>query len=271
MTAPSPTLVDLAFDRCLPHWGGEFAIALAYFADGSSARSPARDRSWLEFQIWKEWYGSGVYGPRGITVADLLAQAVAQIRIPHERDDAEALTQASAMLDFGRDEFAHFTILFELWRQTFGDAPAQLEAWGALPAGIELMELRLRLQGDRLGAIAVRLSEGGGLGLFFGIRDALARADGAFERGLVRAVDRILADERHHLTGNFVDAAHGVREPAEIATVVELLSNICAVKLREREQQFAVMLGEPNAATLARYREHHLAPLRAEILARTND
>jgi hypothetical protein len=267
----SHALVDLAFDRCLPHWGGEFAIAIHYFREGSRARTPARDRSWLEFQIWKEWYGSGVYGPRGITVADLLQQAIAQIRMPAAADDAEALAAAGAMLDFGRDEFAHFTILFELWRRTFADAPARVEAWGALPAGHELMELRLRLQDDRLGAIAVRLSEGGGLGLFFGIRDALADAKGTFERGLLQAVERILADERHHLIGNFVDAAKAVREPAEIAAVVDALDQICAVKLREREQQFDVVLDHVPTAEFEHYRAHHLGPLRTEILARSRD
>jgi hypothetical protein len=265
----SRTLVDLAFDRCLPHWGGEFAIAMHYFGEGSRVRSPARDRSWLEFQIWKEWYGSGVYGPRGITVADLLQQAIAQIRMPAAGDDAEALAAAGAMLDFGRDEFAHFTILFELWRRSFADAPAHVEAWGALPAGHELMELRLELQEQRLGAIAVRLSEGGGLGLFFGIRDVLVGAQGTFERGLLQAVERILADERHHLIGNFVDAARAVREPAEIAAVVDSLDRICAVKLREREQQFAVVLERVPAAELEHYRVHHLGPLRTEIFART--
>jgi hypothetical protein len=261
------SLVDLAFDRCLPHWGGEFVIALRYFDADSRVRSRDRDQRWLEFQIWKEWFGSGVYGPAGVTVADLLREAVERVRMPGRHDDAAQLEDACSLLEFGRDEFAHFTALFDLWRRSFPDGQAAVESWGVLPAGEELMTLRHSLRDDPLGAIAVRLSEGGGLGLFFGIEHVLRAESGPFEHGLLQAVARILADERGHLVGNFVAATRtlGTDDDA-IERVVALLAEICAVKLREREQQFGVQLAGPNTSEFEIYRERYLKPLRTNII-----
>jgi hypothetical protein len=205
-----------------------------------------------------------------VTVADLLRDAVERVRMPGRHDGAAHLADACSLLEFGRDEFAHFTALFDLWRRSFPDAPAAVESWGVLPAGEELMALRHSLRDDPLGAIAVRLSEGGGLGLFFGIEHVLhgdVERD-PFERGLLRAVERILADERGHLTGNFVAATATLADDDEsIERVLALLAEICAVKLREREQQFGISLAESHAPELGVYRERYLEPLRTDIMA----
>lgn len=263
MTTARRSLIDLAFARCLPHWGGEYDIALRYFGN-ASARSPERERAWLEFQIWKEWYGSGVYGPEGVTVHDVLRASLQSVRMPHGGDGAAFLEDAGAGLRFGADEFAHFTSLFDLWRNTWPDASADIPAWGALPAGRALTALRNSLRDDALGEVAVRLSEGGGLGLFFGILDALPEAREGFDRSLLRVVQRILDDERGHLVHNFAWASQRLTTDDEITRVVALLEQICDVKLREREAQFAIH-ADASATSLARYRDAWLAPMRDEI------
>lgn len=203
-----------------------------------------------------------------MTVQDVLRDAIARISMPTAGDDLPPLNDACDALDFGKDEFAHFTLLFDLWRKAWPGERADVPAWGALPEGEALAELRYQVrEAGPLGEIAVRLSEGGGLGLFFGIQDALEAAPGDFDRGLVRAVDRILDDERYHLIGNFAWAAQRVTDPGAIDEVVGLLDHICAVKLREREAQFALPLGgERPAGDAERYGSAYLAPMRAEII-----
>ncbi len=259
--------VDIALQRAAPCFCGEFAIALSYFVPDSPWRDDAQDRRWLEVQIWKEWYGSGVYGPEGVTVEHLLKDAIGQLKIPTGTDGDGQLQDVRALLDFGRDEFAHFTLLFDLWRRTFPDEVADIPAWGALEQGRALTQLRYAYAKDPLGQIAVRLSEGGGLGLFFGIQHAL-QSGVPFDLRLKEIVARILADEQHHLTGNFAWASRQLRSEADQTRVADLLKEICTVKLREREAQFGIELSRIEG-TLQRatsiYQTRFLQPLREEI------
>jgi hypothetical protein len=263
------SLVETACSRCLPCWGGEFAIALAYFKPDSPWRSPEWDRRWLEFQIWKEWYGSGVYGPRGVTIQDVLQSAITRLQQPKGPEDLDTLQGVCGDLDFAKDELAHFSLLMQVWQQRYPAERPRLPEWGQ--PGQELMEYRYRLREDRLGEIAVRLSEGGGLGLFFGIQQILKNSSSSEDKVLYQAIERILEDEIGHLVGNFRWAAAALSSK-DIETVVDLLHRICTVKLVEREVQFGIKMAElPDAeAGITAYHTHYLRPLQARIIGESN-
>ncbi|WP_321787285.1 hypothetical protein [Burkholderia pyrrocinia] len=232
-----------AMKICAPIWAIEYDIALEYFSLPFSKRDRERERKWLELQIHKEWCGSGVYGGSGETVETLIAKAAAAISKDNAQCDWKHLKENSEILDFANDELSHYVSMLSLYRQFFSmESKEDMLSWGCSGEAIKLSEMRYSFRGDPLGLVAVRLSEGGGLGLFYGIRDSFANFDNLeeFDLVLLDVVNRILKDEEGHLTSNFIFADQILSDDPSWEVVVEILKKISIQKVREREEQFGV-------------------------------
>jgi hypothetical protein len=133
-----------------------------------------------------------------------------------------------------------------LYRMAGGDSGASLEALGGLEQSRRLIALRQQLRSTPVGLMAVALSEGGGLGLHFGMHEHFDEhpPSGPLDRELCRVTEMILEDERAHMLGRF---RHSLELADDDTTWHELathLTTICAQKLRERNQQFSEPLAD---------------------------
>ena len=211
-------------NHSLPWWRKEFAIGYRAFR----ADTIYRETHWLAAQIWKEWHGSGVYGPAGTDLASLTV--------------AESAANA-------QEELAHFEGLQVLGLAMDvppGDYAPGLAAW-------ELVTTRNRLWDNELLRHAVRMSEGGGLGLLYG---AIAGIESVGSR---RPQDdqckacfaAIIADEAGHLGSAMAGYLAKERDDAKDAAVLAALSTCLSLKVAERREQFAAQLdGGAEAAPL---------------------
>lgn len=213
--------------RSWPWWRAEFAIGYAAF----SAPNIYRETGWLAAQSWKEWSGSGVYGPKGT--------------------DLETVAASSS----AKEELAHFHALKALgpiMEISPGDhAPG--------PAARALVEFRNRHWEDQRLRHGVRMSEGGGLGLFHG---AIAAINALGSRrpqdaAVKECLTMIVGDEIGHLGGaiaDFLASPHAADDD-----VLELLGECLSLKVEERRQQFAANLGSAPIVDIERaeavYRE----------------
>lgn len=211
---------------CWPHWRAEFMIGFAAF----SADNVYREPGWLAAQIWKEWTGSGVYGPRGTDLGSAL---------PGEN---------------AAEERAHFDALRALVPLMEGRC-ADYRPGAAAQA---LADYRHRHWADPALSHGVRMSEGGGLGLFHGAIAAIdARAASRAQDGPVRAtLQGIIADEAGHL-GGAIRAFLAARID-EAGPVLRVLDHCLALKVAERRAQFAPQLASdtpPDEPRIAAYRD----------------
>lgn len=199
----------------LPYWRQEFAIGYRAFA------SPAiyRDGFWLAVQIDKEHGGSGVYGP-----AD--THEIARDQLAEEHVHAELLRALKPLIE--------------------GPIPAE----PSVASGAALVALRNASWPDPALRIAVAMSEGGGLGMFQGALAAIScRAvplpqDAAF----TGVLHRIVADERGHVAAGFAAYANATLDPTGEAAVLTRLTEILALKVEERQDQFAAALATAEPA-----------------------
>ena len=230
----------------LPWWREEFAIGYRAFR----ADNIYGETHWLAAQIWKEWHGSGVYGPA--------------------ETDLASLTMAESAAN-AQEELAHFEGL-----QVLGlamDVPPGDYAPGM--AARELVTTRNRLWDNELLRHAVRMSEGGGLGLLHG---AIAGIESV---GSGRAQDdqskacfaAIIVDEAGHLGSAIAGYLATERDGSEEAAVLAALSTCLSLKVAERREQFAaqldcvaedVPLGEAYNIALSDY-EHRIVTLLGEV------
>jgi len=255
-----------------PCWAGEALVGRRYF--GGPHRTRERDVQWIGFQAFKEYSGGGVYGGPGETVASILRSAslrAAEIGLatpPHEID------QILGDLQFAVDELRHMTRFIRLHAMAGGDAERRIESLGELPSARRLASLRYERRATPIGRTAVVLSEGGGLGLHFGMREHYAANPPAddIDAEIARLNEAILADESHHMRSRFQAASAQVADERSWGELEASLVAISAQKLRERNEQFSCPLSEEELASIPgdralgeRYTRDHLAFLVAGL------
>lgn len=251
MSAVAP--VQDALMASAPYWAAEHEIAVRYFA--SPDRTLETDKLWVGHQMFKEWTGSGVYGPRSTTVATMIKEVAAEVGdLDGHAVAPHPLKATCDKLGFASDELRHYAQLHDLFLLIEpASAPPSIAALGTLADGTALTDLRLKHRDDPLGAIAVDLSEGGGLGLYFGIRAAASSLDRRkpVDREILEVADRTIEDETRHLIGRFRGALKAGLDPAQWVTVSDILRTISHQKLLERNEQFGNLLTAEEVATAA--------------------
>ncbi len=272
---PQATGLQAVVEHCAPYWAGEYAVAHRYFTSGR--RTQQSETRWLELQMFKEWTGSGVYGDRSVTVTGVVQKGLDALRKIEAGGAVEQLGSISELLQFGLDEFNHFRMLYELYRRVAPERQVAIADMGGLPEARRLVEMRYQYrEQEPLGDVIVDLTEGGGLGMYFGISHAFEELGvGGKEDELVLAFARAtVRDETEHMSHRFRNAA-GLDLTAEQWTRVERgLLSLFTQKLRERNQQFGDVFTQPEldekAADLdagRRYVERNLSFLSAHLQA----
>lgn len=225
-------------DHCWPWWSAEFGIGFRAF----QAANIYHDTGWLAAQAWKEWHGSGVYGPAGTDLGTI----------------GQGTSQNAA------EELAHYHALVALGAQMESPLPDYRPG----PAAAALTEFRNGLWNNPLLRHGVRMSEGGGLGLLHGALAGLATvADARPQDRHVRACfESIIADEVGHLGGAISEFLVCGHEGAEAVAILEALGACLALKVAEREAQFSLQLAETGASGSIHY-PAALADYRARITA----
>ncbi len=243
MTEPSAVTTMLT---SAPLWAMEHEIVIRYFS--SAERTIDTDKRWVGHQMFKEWTGSGIYGPKSTTVATIIAEVAAEIASLDQGGVAPApLRSTHAKLSFASDELGHYAQLHDLYLLMDSEAPPPaISELGSLSHGLALTELRLRWRDDPIGEVAVDLSEGGGLGLFFGIRSSepLLNTESAIDQEILQVANKTIGDESQHLLGRFRDARSRGLLAEDWAKVQETLYEICYQRVLERNEQFGNPLSE---------------------------
>lgn len=237
-----------------PCWAGEALVARRYFA---GHRTPARDVRWIGFQVCKEFNGGGVYGGPGASVASILADASARAAAISPATPAADVDRILADLDFAVDELRHMAQFMGLYALAGGDPAASLESLGDLENARRLLSLRHSLRETPVGRTAVDLSEGGGLGLQFGLRAHFAAHPpaSALDLKIVALSESILADETCHILAKFQSTAALDGDERTWSGLTASLLAIAVQKLKERNEQFSGPLTDDELLAAAADRE----------------
>ncbi len=199
------------FSTVWRHWRSEFEIGYAAFC-GDLIYCHTE---WLAAQIWKEWGGSGVYGPAGASLAHVSGTAA-------------------------DEERTHFHMLSDL-RPKMEVPPG---AWEPGPASRVLVSTRNLMWQDEALRHGVAMSEGGGLGLFYGAIAAIdARYAARAQDPSVRdALTKIAGDEIGHIRIAVRAFERAALSPAQQGAALEALDVCLRLKIDERREQFAPQL-----------------------------
>ena len=233
------TAISSLLDRASPCWAGEARVVREYF--GSASRSRETDVRWIGFQVFKEFTGSGVYGGPNVTVAAILRSAADDAGRLDLSTPGDEIREVLDRLHFAVDEFRHTTQLIALYRAVGGDPERAISSLGSLDQGVRLVALRHAHRRTVIGRWAVDLSEGGGLGMYFGIQEhfRLQSRDDALSRGITDMAKVTLRDEMKHLVHRFAVVLDHVDDSATWHQVELALQEIAVQKLHERNEQFS--------------------------------
>jgi hypothetical protein len=247
-------LIVEAIEQNARFWAGEYEVARSYFRPDNPGRTPERERRWLGLQIWKEWYGSGVYGPEGVDVRSLIVEAGQRMASLDPMTHISEIEGIIEHLSFAVDELRHFALFSDVLRAVEGHLPESMDGLKGICPGRKLTEFRYQLRKEPLGEVAVVLSEGGGLGLFFGIQDILTEAPSLTDadRLLLTAVEAVLDEETGHLGHNFREARDAGYTEDDWRRINGMLQDINHVKLEERYGQFGMSAEDSSYQTAVR-------------------
>ena len=239
MSAQKHKGIASVIEHNAPYWAGEFAVACKYFSSGE--RAPDNEIRWIELQMFKEWTGSGVYGDRKVTVTGVIQDGLDALRKIEAGGMVKDLDRVSQLVQFGLDEFEHFKILYTLYRRIAPDRNVSIFEMGNLPEAVKMVDLRQSFrERELLGDTIVDLTEGGGLGMYFGIAKAFESA------GALSDDDRIvrdfahmtITDETEHMQNRFRKALSLGLTAQQWEDVDRGLQTLFAQKLVERNEQF---------------------------------
>jgi len=237
-------------EAAAPCWAGEALVGRRYF--GGSDRTRERDLKWIGFQIFKEYSGGGVYGGPGETVASILrAASLRAAQIELATPEAE-IGQILGDLEFAMDELRHMTQFMHLYALAGGERDRSIASLGELPHARCLASLRHELRVTDLGRTAVSLSEGGGLGLHFGMHEHYTShpPSDAIDVEAARLTQSILADESSHMRSRFQAALALDQDESSWNDLQANLVAICTQKLRERNEQFSSPVKDDELASI---------------------
>lgn len=239
MPARNESLMRALVEHNAPYWAGEYAVARRYFADG--VRTREIDIRWIELQMFKEWTGSGVYGDRSVTLTSVIRQGLDELLKIERGDAVKDLDRISGLIQFGVDEFNHFSILYKLYRMVAPDRKRSVFEMGDLPEAKKMVDMRQHVRETHpLGDTIVDLTEGGGLGMYFGIAKAFQAVGiaGEEDRIIREFAQMTVNDESEHMAHRVRKAMALELSPQQWAHVERGLHTLFAQKLVERNEQF---------------------------------
>jgi hypothetical protein len=239
----------------IPFWHGEYQVTFAYLTNG--VRTRETDAKWLGHQAYKENSGSGVYGGEGENVSHILTSVATKIAQINETFDISELKSLEYELSFVSDEFRHYVNLFEAYKVADPNSSSTIEELGSLPEGEKLSAIRYERRKTPLGKIAVDLSEGGGLGSYFGICDALFphKNKSELDQLILNIAKNTLADEMTHMSYRYLTAYNMSYSDTEWCDLDSMLQEICWHKLLERNAQFSSPFSESELRNLTTHFE----------------
>lgn len=254
-----PDIADFAkatVDASAPFWAAEYEIACRYFGGAHARRSDESEVRWIEHQMYKEWFGSGVYGPPGVHVMSLIRDAAARAERMNEAGDLSDVDAVLGTLKFATDELRHYKHFRQMRSLLTDEPPAPMEEDAWLPEGAKLTALRYEQRRDPVGLIAVHMSESGGLGLYYGIADTLGYDPTDHEDDLAKSIVStsvgIIADESSHLGFNFRRRVVEHLSETQWDELRERLRAISRQKLLERNEQFGGVLDDRDLSAVER-------------------
>ena len=239
MAAQTDQGIIAAIEHNAPYWAGEFAVAHTYFSRGPRTRES--DICWMELQMFKEWTGSGVYGDRSVTVTGVIQKGLEQLRNIESGGIVKDLDGISQLVQFGLDEFEHFKILYKLYRRIAPDRNVSIFEMGNLPEAVKMVEMRQSVrESGPLGDTIVDLTEGGGLGMYFGIAKAFEGIGTLTENDKVVRdfANMTIRDETDHMQHRFRKAMALGISAKQWEEIDRGLQTLFAQKLVERNEQF---------------------------------
>lgn len=248
--------------RC---WHAEYVAVARYMR--SEHRTDETDTQWVRFQAHKEWTGSGVYGEPGVNVRAIVSKAAEKVASSDLDTPLEQMESISNFLSFGADEFRHYVQLYKTYTLLCPNTRMDLDQAGSLKEGTELTTLRHRTRTSRLGEMAVDLSEGGGLAMYFALRDFFGEFPATCpSQHAMRTVGEVtLADELGHFRARLRRVLNSNLSDKECETVAENLFAVCRVKAHERNAQFGYPLTAEQVESLCsneaggrQFLDHHL-------------
>lgn len=226
-----------------PYWAAEYAVAFRYFTEHPRTRQS--DLRWVRFQMVKEWAGGGVYG-KDVTLHVLVGQIGRAMQAIETDGVIDGAPELAERLRFTAEEFNHYALLCEVHRKLAPGSRMSMAAMDELADGEPLKRVRNAVREEPQGELAVEFSEGGGLALFFAIRDAFARVGvrSELDAAIERFARNTLEDEQEHLRHRFRSLRDADLSEADWKRVESSLQAIWAVKLRERNRQFGAVFRE---------------------------
>lgn len=239
MAGTIQSAIQAVIEHNAPYWAGEFAVAHRYFSDG--ARTSEKDVRWIELQMFKEWTGSGVYGDRSVTVTGVVQKGLDELRRIEGGGAVKDLDRVSHLIQFGLDEFNHFKILYKLYRRIAPNRNVSIFEMGNLPEARKMVEIRHDFREHKpLGNTIVDLTEGGGLGMYFGIAKAFETVDAVSEEDqiIVEFAKLTVTDETGHMSHRFEKALSLGIAPRQWEEMDLGLQVLFKQKLIERNEQF---------------------------------
>lgn len=231
-----------------PYWAAEHDIADRYFSNG--ARTPERDAEWMELQMFKEWAGSGVYGPGDVTVLNLVRRSAERLAAVRPGHPVRELEEIKGFLQFAVDEFEHYILLARAYQHVNPGKTISIEDMCHIEEGRKMIEMRTAHREQKHGDVTVELTEGGGLGLYFGIRHAFEKKSelSDLDECILAFAEATISDETEHMIGRFLKVMELDIEEREWAVMDGNLQSLFAQKVRERNQQFAGVYSDDELA-----------------------
>jgi hypothetical protein len=204
--------------------------------------------------MFKEWHGSGLYGPRGTDATTLIRDASEKLSGLRPSQYNKDFGDILGTLKFATDELRHHAQFAEILANIV--TPSEKTEYAPLSEGVGLTELRYAMREDSVGLLAVRMSESAGLSFFFGTMKVMGNSPSncknAVDAMIVDTIKGIIADERSHLGFNFHKKLVADLRDEQWSDLNDGLQKISCQKLRERNQQFGNLLSEREMRSISR-------------------
>lgn len=171
-------------------------------------------------------------------------------------DSVKKLLGIKGCLQFAIDEFDHYILLARAYEHVASGKGLSIQEMCHIDEGKKMIEMRQAYRDQPHGDATVELTEGGGLGLYFGIRSAFNRKRGQELSPLDRCIqdfaEATIRDETEHMTGRFLKMIELEVSEGEWEIIDRNLQELFAQKLRERNQQFSSVFNDDELEAMGR-------------------